>query len=57
MCGALSERRAVRSLALPLLESVYGTLDRERSLELLHRALDERPTRELGRIWLMDGFS
>jgi hypothetical protein len=53
----LSERRAVRSLALPLLESVYGTLDRERSLELLHRALDERPTRELGRIWLMDGFS
>jgi hypothetical protein len=48
-----SEAREIRSLALPLLGTVHGTLERERAIEMLVKALRERPLRHLKKLWLV----
>jgi len=48
-----SERREVRSLALPLLGTVHGRLERKRAVELLARVLGQRPLQHLRRLWLV----
>lgn len=48
-----SEAREIRSLALPLLGTVHGTLERKRAIEMLVKALRERPLRHLKKLWLV----
>jgi hypothetical protein len=48
-----SERRDIRSLALPPLGTVHGTLPRNRSLEMLVKTLRERSLRHLKKLWLV----
>ena len=47
------ESREIRSLALPLLGTVHGTLPRKRSIEMLVKALRERPLQHLRKLWLV----
>jgi len=48
-----SQNLGVRSLALPLLGTVHGSLERRRFLEILVRALHETRLPYLNRLWLV----
>ncbi|MEW6666950.1 MAG: hypothetical protein AB1512_17240 [Thermodesulfobacteriota bacterium] len=47
------ETREIRSLALPPLGTVHGTLRRSRSIEMLVKAVQEKPLRHLKKLWLV----
>jgi hypothetical protein len=48
-----SQRRGFRSLALPLLGTVHGRLERKRAVELLVKVLRQRTFQHLRWLWLM----
>ncbi|MBM4331635.1 MAG: hypothetical protein FJ117_10495 [Deltaproteobacteria bacterium] len=47
------ENREIRSLALPLLGTLHGSLERKRFLTLLREALERRQPIHLSRLWLV----
>jgi hypothetical protein len=49
----VSERRNLQSIALPLLGTHHGTLDKERFVEMLRHALEKISPSYLQRIWLI----
>jgi hypothetical protein len=48
-----AESRKLRSLALPLLATLHGSLDRQRFLALLREALERSSPKYLARLWLV----
>lgn len=48
-----AQRRKLRSLALPLLATLHGSLDRQRFLSLLREALERSSPENLARLWLV----
>jgi hypothetical protein len=48
-----TESRRIRSLALPLLGNMHGSLGRPRFLALLREALERRSPKDLQRLWLV----
>jgi hypothetical protein len=48
-----AESCKIRSLALPLLGTLHGSLERQRFLALLQDALERRSPRHLTRLWLV----
>lgn len=48
-----TERRRLKSIALPLLGNLYGSLDQKRFIELLRMALLEFSPANLERLWLI----
>lgn len=48
-----TESRKIRSLALPLLGTLHGSLDRQRFLALLREALERSSPKYLARLWLV----
>jgi hypothetical protein len=48
-----AERRKLRSIALPFLGTVHGSLEKERFLLLLRSALEKIPVNHLKRLWLV----
>ena len=48
-----AESCKIRSLALPLLGTLHGSLERQRFLALLQDALERRSPRHLSRLWLV----
>lgn len=48
-----TESRRLKSIALPLLGNLYGSLDQKRFIELLRMALLETPPTNLERLWLI----
>jgi hypothetical protein len=49
----LAEVRRLSSLALPLLGTTHGTMDRDRFLALLQEAIEKNPPVSLKRMWLV----
>jgi len=48
-----AQRRKLRSLALPLLATLHGSLDRQRFLSLLREALERSSPEHLARLWIV----
>ncbi|MBN1104633.1 MAG: hypothetical protein JXL84_14545 [Deltaproteobacteria bacterium] len=48
-----SDRREVRSLALPLLGTIHGRLERKCAVALLAKSLRQGPLQRLRRLWLV----
>lgn len=48
-----AERRELRSIAIPFLGCLHGSLEKERFLLLLRSALERISTRHLERLWLV----
>jgi len=48
-----AQKRKLRSLALPLLATLHGSLDRQRFLRLLQEALERNSPEHLVRLWLV----
>ena len=48
-----AERRGFRSVALPFLGTLHGSLDKERFLILLRSVLEKIPVNHLKRVWLV----
>jgi len=48
-----AQRRKLRSLALPLLGTLHGSLERQRFLVLLREALERSSPEHLARLWLV----
>jgi hypothetical protein len=48
-----ADKRRVRSLALPLLGSLHGSLEKQRFLVLLREVLERRSPEHLKRLWLV----
>jgi hypothetical protein len=48
-----ADKRRVRSLALPLLGTLHGSLEKQRFLVLLREVVERRPPRHLTRLWLV----
>jgi hypothetical protein len=48
-----TENRKLRSIALPMLGTVHGSLEKQRFLVLLREALERSSTKHLGQLWLM----
>lgn len=49
----VAERLRLRSLALPLIGTVYGSLEKKRSVQLLTQSLIQRPLNDLLFLWLV----
>jgi hypothetical protein len=48
-----AERRGLRSIAIPFLGTLHGSLEKERFLVLLRSALEKMPVNHLKRLWLV----
>ena len=48
-----AESRKLRSLALPMLGTLHGSLEKQRFLVLLRQALERSSPKHLARLWLM----
>lgn len=48
-----AERRELRSIAIPFLGTLHGSLNKERFLVLLRSALEHVPANRLERLWLV----
>jgi hypothetical protein len=48
-----TENRKLRTIALPMLGTVHGSLEKHRFLVLLREALERSCTRHLGQLWLI----
>jgi len=48
-----AERRELRSIAIPFLGTLHGSLKKERFLVLLRSALEQIPANHLERLWLV----
>lgn len=48
-----AENRKLRSIALPLLGTLHGSLEKGRFITLLCESLERKPPRHLNRLWLV----
>jgi len=48
-----SEKRELRSIAIPLLGTLHGSLDKRRFIVLLRESLERKPPSYLNRLWLV----
>ena len=48
-----AESRKLRSIALPMLGTIHGSLEKQRFLVLLREALERSSPKHLARLWLM----
>ena len=51
-----AERRKLRSIALPFLGTLHGSLEKERFIVLLRSLLEKTPLNHLKRLWLVMPF-